>query len=649
MNPESKSVLKSIFKSSKEKEKAQDAVVFSQDELDQALSSVISIPTTGPGLIQAFLALGAKVNFIETPEKKKKSNQPNTSLRRRSTVLQQAASLRRADSVNLLASSGADQTTLDEGLKAALTSNDQACIQELLRHGADLNNFPNALGNAVRTNDQNYVRLLLRAPKPLRPDIASACLPAAVHQKSDPIVSLLIANGADPNFESSSALNTAIGMQDYKLAVTLVSGPIPLTQSTLQRLLDTTMRLPTPSATLRFLQLLFCCGLPPNSIGLPDLLISTVRHNDTAGAKMMISYGVSTLARDAECLMLAIEHSNWHLVDTILNTQISSAHASTALTVLPLNTPPADRVRVIYALVQKGATGPPLGPWLTRAAKDSDAQLLELLLGAGAPIDSRPEGPLHQAVLRQDIPCLRMLLNSRPSSEVLAAVFPLLGHGYTASARREVSRLLLEHGARGAEVGQALIDAVADTSSARDEGLVTDLVQGGADVNFANGKALSLAVSQKDMVLVRLLCSAKPRAVTTSLALPSAFDADGTRHAHTLEIIDMLLTNDLEEAPAHEALQLSITGGPANIDILHRLINANPKLLTPAFEYTVALDDASHKTPILEALLKIGVTQEALDQALVSEVTHVISTKDTTTTKLLLAQGASWETSPLSI
>ncbi|KAI8934701.1 hypothetical protein NX059_008390 [Plenodomus lindquistii] len=640
-NPENKSVLKSIFKSSKEKERAQDASLFSQDELDQALSSVIRVPTTGPGLIQAFLSLGAKVNFIETPDKKKKSNQPNTSLRRRSTVLQQAASQRRADSVNLLASSGADQTTLDEGLKAALTANDQACIQELLRHGADLNSFPNALANAVRSGDQNYVRLLLRAPKSLRPDIISSCLPVAVQQKSEPIVSLLVANGADPNFDSSSALNTTIGMQDYKLAVAICAGPIPLTQPTLQRLLDTTMRLPTPQATCLFLQLLFCCGLPANSIGLPGLLICAVRHDLTSGAMTMINYGVSTLERDAECLMLAVEHFNWPLVEAILQTQISPSHASMALTALPAETPQADRLRVIQALIQKGATGPPLGQWLTRATKDGDTQLLELLLSAGASIDPRSDGPLHSAVLRQDMACLSMLLKSRPAPEVLATVFPLLRSDYKPTARRQVSRMLLDHGARGPEVSQALVDAVSDISSTRDGALITDLVQRGADVNFENGRALSLAVAQKDVALVRLIVQAKPRTVTTSLALPLAFDSNGKRHPSTLEIIETLLSNGLEEAPAHETLQISINGGAENIDIVQRLIATVPKLLTAAFEYAIALEDPGQKAPLVDALLKIGVPQGALDQALVSEVTHVHSTKDTTTTKLLLGQGAS--------
>ncbi|KAJ4368980.1 hypothetical protein N0V83_006062 [Neocucurbitaria cava] len=642
-NPENKGVLKSIFRSSKEKGKSQELGEFSQEELDQALSAVISNATTGPGLIQAFLSLGAKVNIIETPEKKKKlGNQSNTGLRRRSTVLQQAATFRKADSVSLLASSGADQTTLDEGLKAALTANDQACIQELLRHGADLSKVaPTALANAVRSNDLNFVRLLLRAPKQLRPEIISSCLPAAVQQTSPAVVSLLIAYGADPNFDSASALNIAIGKQDYKLAIALVSGSIPLTGPNLQRLLDTTMRLPTSEATLHFLQVLFCCGLPPNSIGLPDLLVCRVRKNDTSGALMMISYDVSTATNEAECLRAALGNSNWALVDAILQTPISTQQASVAMAVLPANAPQLDRLRVARALIQKGATGPALGRWLAQAAKEGDAAMMELMLSAGTPVDSDQNSPLQSAVMRKDTKSLKLLLNARPSPEALANVFPHLRSNHSPSERRETSHLLLEYGARGPEVDQALIDAVADTSAARDEALMMELVRRSADVNYDNGKVFALAAAQADMSLLRLLCNSKPTSLSTSSALSSAFDLHGNRHAKTCEIIDLLLAYGIDEKAALPALQIAVRGGQNNVDIVKRLITANARLLNPALEYTIALEDLKKKGPILEALLAMGAAQEALDQALVVETRHVVSNKDITSTKLLLSNGAS--------
>jgi len=652
-SPEHKdAMLKRLFRSSKDKDKQDPALwEFSQDELDQALSAAIHSPTSNPGLIQAFLGLGAKVNYVETSDKKKnKNNQPNTSLRRRSTVLQQAATARRADSVSLLASSGADQTTLDEGLKAALAVNDKACVQQLMQHGADINRYPNALANAVQSNDHDFVQLLLRSPKALRPDIISTCLAIAVQQASPQIASLLMAYGADPNFNSSSALNTAIGKEDYKMAVTLVAGPIRLAPQTLQRLLDTAMRLRTCEATLHFIQLLFCCGLPPNSIGLPDLLICTSRKNNTAGSLMMVSFGVSTKTNEAECLRLAISNSNWILVDAILETHIEPQQASAALATLPMNTPQSDRLRIIRALIQKGASGRPLGRWLTRAIEEGDNTLVDLLLGAGAPVAAGDDGPLQLAVRRKDIRSLRLLLNARPAPEALAKLFPLIrtGSGHSPSERLDISRLLLESGARGTEVDQALIDAVADNSSTRDVALITELVQHGANVNYNNGKSLSLAVAQANLPMLRLLCSSSPTPSSTSLALPLAFDTHGGKHSTTLPLIELLLSHGVEEQPALQALRLAISGGPGNLDIIQQLLAASTRLLGPAFEYTIALEDTNKKAPILEALLKMGIPQDALDRALVVETQYAATNKDITTAKVLMGQGASWEPSALS-
>jgi len=640
-NPENKDVLKRIFRS-KDKKDSQEAAQFTQEELDQALSAVLRGPTTNPGLTQAFLDLGAKVNFIETPDKKRRSsNQPYTGPRRRSTVLQQAAALRRPTCVSLLAGAGADQTSLDEALKAALTSKDQECVKELLRHGADVNLYPNALANAVRSNDQNAVRILLRAPKAIQPKVISTCLPAAVQQGSDAIVALLIAYGADPNFDSSSAINMAIGKQDYRMAATILTSSIPLTQATLQRLLDTTMRLPTCEAQLQFTQLLFCCGLHPDSIGMSDFLICRTKKNDTVGAMMMLSFGVSTATNDAECLRVAISNSNWRLVEAILRTPISSQQASTALSYLPSNTPQRERLQVIQTLVALGARDQALEAWLTRSVEDGDIALMNMLLNAGTPVTSSDRSPVLAAVARKDVQTLKLLLSKRPPPEVLAGALTALNSGYSAPERLEVSRLLLEHGARGPAVGQALVDAVADTSPARDGALITELVRNGASIDYSNGKALQLAVSQVDMAVLRLLCSMKPTSASASAALPLAFDNQGNRHSHTAAIIDMLLAHGLEEDPARRALRTAISGGPENIDIIKQLITANIRLLSPAFEYTIALEDSRQKEAILEVLLKMGVGQEALDKALAAETRHAVSNKDTTSTKMLVEKGAS--------
>jgi ankyrin repeat protein len=638
--------LKRIFKTAKEKEKLQDTNRwdFSQDEIDQALSAVIDKPATSPGLIQAFLNLGAKVNFIDTSDDKKTkgTKKPDVALRRRSTVLQQAATSRRADSVSLLASSGADQTTLDIGLKAALAANDYSCVQELLRHGADINSAPNALADAVRSNNQNLVRLLMRAPKALSPDIISSCLPAAVQHKSEPMVSLLVGNGADPNFNGATALSMAISSREYRLCVALVAGPIPLTNVSLQGLFEVVRNMhQTPQETYQYLQLLLCCGLSPSSPGLPGLLVAATKRNDTDFSLLLIQYGVSTALNDSECLRHAISHSNWDLADSILQTPLSPTIASAVLASLSLTTPKLVRIRIISALVQHGASGPSLAHWLIKAVEESDFQLIDLLLQAGAPLESGNSRALHSAVARKDMQSLQTLLKARPSPESLSDIFPLLRQGYSPAERLATARLLLQHGAHGPGVDQALVDAVADTSNSRDVALITELVRYGANVNHDGGKALGHAVTQADIPILHLLCKSKPTPSSTSAALPLAFDTNGKRHSSTTQIMELLLKAGIEEKPALVALEIAVRGGLDNMDIINRLITANARLLGPAFQYAIALKSITKKAPIISSLLRLGITQGAIDEALAAETRHAADNNDVTVLNILLGQGAS--------
>lgn len=636
--------LKSVFRSSEKKKKLQDTSQwsFTQDELDRALSAAVEQPATSPGLIKAYLDLGAKVNFVEVTDQKSKANKKAVITdRRRSTVLQRAATVRRADTLSLLAASGADQTTLDEGLKAALAANNHPCVQELLRHGADLNKNPNSLADAVRSNDQNFVRLLLRAPKALHPDVISSCLPAAVQQKSEPVISLLITHGADPNFDNASALTTSIARCEYRTSVALVAGPISPSPASLQTAFETVMRITNAQDLYQFLELLFCCGLPPTNPRLGGLLIAASQRNDLRMAEMLIAYGVPTTVNQAECLKDAIIRSHWQLADVIIKTPISPAHASMALDAVPDDAPKTERLQVITALVAKGGNGRSLERWLVRAVEDGDAGLMDLLLNAGQPLGTGNDRAIQAAVARKDIRSLRSLLASRPSPQSLAQVFPLIRSGYTASERLETVRLLLEHGALGPQVDQALVDAIADTSSTRDVTLITELVRHGVSVDHDNGKALKLAVSQANLPILRLLCGTKISTQSKSASLPLTFDTNGSRQATTFAMLELLLVGGVEEAPATKALELAVKGGSNNLDIVERLIAADARLISRAFQFAISLRSVSEKEAILKVLLNKGISQETLDQALVTEIQQFRDASEPVIARMLLQHGAS--------
>lgn len=156
-----------------------------------------------------------------------------------------------------------------------------------------------------------------------------------------------------------------------------------------------------------------------------------------------------------------------------------------------------------------------------------------------------------------------------------------------------------------------------------------------------DAQSVTLAVTQADESTLHLLCSFGPTPNATSAALPLVFAPHGQRHSKTLALLNMLIAQGVEDTAALQTLQTAIEGGAGNMDIVQRLLAASPSLLGPAFESAIALDDPAKKKPFIDALLKLGIPQEALDQGLTAETRLAAKTKDLSTATVLLRQGAS--------
>lgn len=631
--------LKRIFRSSKTNERLQDPAhwVFSQEELDEALLHVIE-QQLRPSLVQAFLDLGANVNIVET-SKDKSSKKKGGSLERRSTVLQRATSLRKLDSISLLASSGADRRTLNDGLKVALAAKDLSCIEELLRHGADINTHHEAFRQAVCSADLPLLHLLLRAPQPPNPDLVSQSLDLAVQFQSVPTVCLLVGYGADPNALEGAAFKRALSIRNYRLAVAVASSPIPISSRSLQGTFDIVLRNPEQTVLEDFIELLLACGVPATHEGLPQLLVCAVESNRREFVRKLVTNGVPADFNGAESLKRGISDCNWPIVDILLSSTISPINASSAVSLIPARASRQDRVWAVDKLAHRGASGSSLGELLIVAVEEDDPELLSLLVCIGAPMNNKECRALRSIVATRDLRKLRLLLGGQPPKKLLGQLFPLLRDGYTRLERRDATMLLLEAGAHGPEVDEALIDAVADTTSSRDLDLI-GLLRPKANVDYREGMCLVLAVQQKDLPVVQSLCEAKPASLSASKALPHALGPNGVKYPATVQIIELLLAFGPSKDSVARTLHVAVGGGSPNIDIILRLVGGDPAMGGLAFRAALALTRVEDKFKILSALLPGFLPSEETGRALVAETQTAVSSNVLTLVHLLLSNGA---------
>jgi hypothetical protein len=307
-----------------------------------------------PGLVAALLDLGANVNVIRPDNSTKDKNRTSTPVQRRSTVIKRAASLKRHGTLRLLVSRSADQTALDEGLEAALIARDTEAIEELLVRGANVNRHFNLFNTAISNGDEVIARLLLRSPRPFeRPNLSAALQPALL-RRSLPILSLLLAHGADPNYQNAWAFNKALELHEFELALALASlGQQPITPTFVTGDSFNWINTLPDSKTLKdFVEVLFCCGLQRNAVGVPQRLVQSVRNKWVEMVQLLVQYGVSVNFNGAEGLKIAIQNEDYYLASILLASQISSENASTTLNVLPKARAFPDRTELIRNLIK---------------------------------------------------------------------------------------------------------------------------------------------------------------------------------------------------------------------------------------------------------------------------------------------------------
>lgn len=433
-----------------------------------------------------------------------------------------------------------------KALCLAITNDCQAHLRLMLNQHPNETTFDNAFAAAIRLRNPRdqlkYCRLLVEAG-PGRNSCSKALVLAAKSQKQE-LCKLFLENGASPNHDGGASISAAtisgnIGILELLIGgnfqkpdnISLVAGfEVALAYST------------SHSKKMTMLKLILDAGLMGSSLDLALVSSSKQGREGTQLCKLFLDYGASVDAEGGEALDFCTRSGNLELLQLLLGGPPPSAetlsrifqssqtldtrirHLATKHILeanMPINTQVA---AALDALVQE---------------RNLDMQTVNVLLSFGASVHYENHRPLVIAAKTFNKPLLSLLLEHSTNNIAASVVFDSVMKMESFWGKKEAFAtltILLENGAEGIAVDQALVKAVSDSQQDARYFEVT-LLRYHVNIDFNNGEALQIATERGEPDLVRRMLALNPSSGSVSMAFPFAFHSKlGERN--TLAIID---------------------------------------------------------------------------------------------------------------
>ena len=642
-----------LLKTKGSKQRAQDTHnwIFSNGEKSHALKRAVESGYVG--VAEVLLDMGADVNTVRE-EAKSKILRTKTVNDRPVNYLQAAAAANNVEMVNLLASRGVSSRSLGEALQKAVRQNLPNVVLALLQHEAD----PNALDglifkSAIQSQRPEIVELLLRARVKVAETYLAANLLIAISQGRPEIVSLLVAYGADVNYDHASALRKAVQNERIDLVLAIMKGK-PSRESVSAAFEDafsanSSMMLPEQYLLI---EILLCGGAQGECVA--ETLIQVVRLGKKNIARLLILHGASPLHRNAEALKIAVAAGDVDLVNLLLVDSVNKRCASRLFKEIPRPYTEPHTYNLMSALIFKGASGTSLDEALVVAVQQQSSIITRLLLDHKASADYNDAQALQIAAGAADLGTVNLLLSKgRPRAHSMQYVLPLVPSGpqklryhmiksiIDAAASTNIPTPLLD---------TALMQTIDSQSHEIDLPLVNLLIVAGANVNHSNGICFRLATKRGSLELLELLVTSSANPSSISSAVPEVARLPHTplkRRIMTLLLehgargptVSQALIDSLEEDPVDEDMVMALVGhadvnfrgGQALVLAMRlptKLVSSmidlsKPDQQTRHAALLIALDPSTKaRQAKLDLLLKAGIDQKSLDDALVQEISN---------------------------
>ncbi|WZH47283.1 uncharacterized protein QYS62_008427 [Fusarium acuminatum] len=341
------------------------------------------------------------------------------------------------------------------------------------------------------------------------------------------LVKLLVQAGVIIDAPPHNALHWAVGQLDFEMMEILKHGTF---SSPTAQILN---YLPENIPEHDMIQFLKVFGHMSMAGRVLDFhLVRAVQKKQIDLAGVLLHCGASVETGNGAAIHAALTSHDLDMLSLLLKVECSPAILSTtiprAMTILPKST----RLSAMRTLVTKGVESSALGTVLQKLMCEDniiDYELVKLLLDHGAPLGHTTDvgdSPIVQATARGDVLVLKLLLDTTPDQESLAAALPI-AYSTIETLENEVGlkmmTLLIEKGASGIQVHQTLLKATADSRV----DIVRQLIDHGADVNYSSGEAFVQAANMENIALLELLCSSfPPSQESVDAVLPKLLDTE---------------------------------------------------------------------------------------------------------------------------
>jgi len=461
-------------------------------------------PKIGKALTEMLSLAGGDINWIPESSysfskrfKKQSESVP-------SELLQTAVQSGQLDMAKILAPLS-QQSSLDECLNLAVTEDDLATTEILLRNGANAGMLTSQFLKTVRGDKDRMVELLLRALKPISKEALSEALAPAVKVGRLRTVLLILSMGANSSIPLS-VLEVAVKTSPPSITAALLVANTVYEKSALDKCIATvvcTEKMTEKGYTN--LELLLCaggCGEMTNKS-----LIHAVKQEWTRAVKLLVDLGASIAYNSAAALKHAISRGHLELVQILLSSTADSSKEYMSATV-PMVMKIADqttRLKTMWLLHSSGATGDEVSVALIDAISEEKCRLtlVKLLLQMGANINHQAGESVYKAVEMGSTEIIEILLPHNPSPTTISRSFQkalALGN----PARIGVMKLLFSV---GMPVNEVLHESLVSLTGEKklDILLLKLLLENGASVAMNNYQSVVNAALSFNLPVFELL------------------------------------------------------------------------------------------------------------------------------------------------